>query len=104
MAAATASASPSASSASAVSRITLTAERLAGAVRETAPIEGQKPGTSGLRKKTATFVETANYLENFIQSTFNAVGDSCKGATLVVGGDGRCDLAAMVCSSQSARV
>ena len=28
-------------------------------LRETAPIEGQKPGTSGLRKKTRTFMEVS---------------------------------------------
>lgn len=51
------------------------------------PIEGQKPGTSGLRKKTRQFMVTG-YLENFIQSVFNATG-SAKAKTYVVGGDGR---------------
>lgn len=57
----------------------------------TAPIEGQKPGTSGLRKKTKVFMEK-NYLNNFIQSTFDALAGSgvpLDGSTLVVGGDGR---------------
>ena len=54
---------------------------------ETKPIEGQKPGTSGLRKKTRVFMEP-HYLENFIQSVFNAIG-GIRGKTLVVGGDGR---------------
>ena len=53
----------------------------------TTPIEGQKPGTSGLRKKTAVFMETG-YLENFVQSVFDAVG-GLDGKTLTVGGDGR---------------
>ena len=53
----------------------------------TQPIEGQKPGTSGLRKKTKVFM-TPHFLENFIQSTFNAIG-GVKGKSLVVGGDGR---------------
>jgi len=56
---------------------------------QTRPIEGQKPGTSGLRKKTAEVVR-GNYLPNFVQSTFNAIGlDAVKGKTIVVGGDGR---------------
>ncbi|MGB8621268.1 MAG: alpha-D-glucose phosphate-specific phosphoglucomutase [Paracoccaceae bacterium] len=54
---------------------------------ETSPIEGQKPGTSGLRKKTRTFMQ-AHYLENFIQSVWNGIG-GVKGKTLVLGGDGR---------------
>jgi len=54
---------------------------------ETTPIEGQKPGTSGLRKKVPVF-QGAHYLENFIQSIFDAVG-GMDGQTLVVGGDGR---------------
>lgn len=56
-------------------------------VRQTSPIEGQKPGTSGLRKKTRVFMEP-NYLENFIQATFDAIGGAA-GKSFVVGGDGR---------------
>lgn len=55
--------------------------------RTTKPIEGQKPGTSGLRKKTPTFM-SPGYLENFVQSIFNAIGGA-KGKTFVLGGDGR---------------
>ncbi|SNY92602.1 phosphoglucomutase [Cohaesibacter sp. ES.047] len=51
------------------------------------PIAGQKPGTSGLRKKTRVFMEPG-YLENFIQSVFNAI-DGAQGKCFVVGGDGR---------------
>ncbi len=54
---------------------------------QTTPIEGQLPGTSGLRKKTRVFMETP-YLENFIQATFDAIGGGA-GKTFVVGGDGR---------------
>ena len=56
-------------------------------VKKTAPIDGQKPGTSGLRKKTRVFM-TPGYLENFIQATFDAIGGGA-GKTLIVGGDGR---------------
>lgn len=51
------------------------------------PIDGQKPGTSGLRKKTRTFIQPG-YLETFIQSVFNAIGGA-DGKSFVVGGDGR---------------
>lgn len=51
------------------------------------PFEGQKPGTSGLRKKTRVFMEPG-YLECFVQSTFNAIGGAA-GKSFVVGGDGR---------------
>lgn len=54
---------------------------------QTKPIEGQKPGTSGLRKKTAVFREPG-YLENFVQCIFDGTGGAA-GATYVVGGDGR---------------
>ncbi len=53
----------------------------------TAPIDGQKPGTSGLRKKTRVFMEP-HYLENFVQSIFTGIGGAA-GKTFVVGGDGR---------------
>jgi len=58
---------------------------------KTKPIEGQKPGTSGLRKKTKVFMQK-DYLENFVQSTFNAIrarGTNIVEGTLLIGGDGR---------------
>ncbi|SFH37693.1 phosphoglucomutase [Palleronia marisminoris] len=54
---------------------------------ETTPIDGQKPGTSGLRKKTKVFMQP-HYLENFVQSIFDGIG-GVEGKTLVLGGDGR---------------
>ncbi|NND20791.1 MAG: alpha-D-glucose phosphate-specific phosphoglucomutase, partial [Silicimonas sp.] len=54
---------------------------------ETTPIEGQKPGTSGLRKKTRVFMEP-HYLENFVQAIFEGIGGA-DGKTFVLGGDGR---------------
>ncbi|WP_371171358.1 alpha-D-glucose phosphate-specific phosphoglucomutase [Aliiroseovarius sp. 2305UL8-7] len=51
-----------------------------------APIDGQIPGTSGLRKKTAVFSQPG-YLETYTQAIFNAIKPH--GATLVLGGDGR---------------
>jgi len=53
----------------------------------TNPIDGQKPGTSGLRKKTAVF-RRPHFLENYVQSIFDGIG-GIAGNTLVVGGDGR---------------
>lgn len=53
----------------------------------TAPIEGQKPGTSGLRKKTKVFMGP-HYLENYVQAIFDGIG-GVTGKRLVVGGDGR---------------
>lgn len=58
----------------------------------TAPFPDQRPGTSGLRKKTRVFMQPG-YLENFVQSVFDAVaeitGKDFHDETLVVGGDGR---------------
>ena len=53
----------------------------------TTPFEGQRPGTSGLRKKVSEFLRP-NYLENFVQSIFDSLGPTT-GQTLVLGGDGR---------------
>ncbi len=53
----------------------------------TQPIAGQKPGTSGLRKKTKVFMGP-HFLENYVQAIFDGIG-GVAGAVLVVGGDGR---------------
>ena len=53
----------------------------------TEPFTDQKPGTSGLRKKTAAFM-APHYVENFVQSIFDSLEDR-QGKMLVVGGDGR---------------
>ncbi|KAL7539659.1 hypothetical protein ACHAXR_009487 [Thalassiosira sp. AJA248-18] len=60
-------------------------------VVKSAPIAGQKPGTSGLRKKTKEFM-SENYLNNFVQSVFDAIiagGTNVSEGTLLIGGDGR---------------
>ncbi len=57
----------------------------------TKPIAGQKPGTSGLRKKTPVFMGK-HYLENFVQAIFDVVearSEGGAGKTFVLGGDGR---------------
>ncbi len=76
--------------------VDLTAAPGLGALRPvavaTAPIPGQKPGTSGLRKKVVEF-QSPHYLNNFVQAVFNALvdfgTDVTLGGSLVIGGDGR---------------
>ncbi|KAF8892222.1 phosphoglucomutase [Infundibulicybe gibba] len=52
----------------------------------TKPFDGQKPGTSGLRKRVKVF-QQQHYTENFVQAIFDSIEP--RGATLVIGGDGR---------------
>lgn len=59
---------------------------------DTEPIEGMRPGTSGLRKKVEVWQEETNYIENFIQSLLNVAVDLNDGNmldTVIVAGDGR---------------
>ena len=61
---------------------------------QTVPFNDQKAGTSGLRKSCKTFM-SKNYVENFIQSFFNALNEDIdkerpnQSVSLMVGGDGR---------------
>ncbi|XP_038049648.1 phosphoglucomutase-1-like [Patiria miniata] len=55
----------------------------------TSPCEGQKPGTSGLRKHVTVF-QSWRYTANFVQSILSAIdGATREGCTLLLGGDGR---------------
>ena len=54
---------------------------------QTSPFADQRPGTSGLRKRTSVFAQP-HYLENFVQALLD-VAALPAGSTLVVGGDGR---------------
>ncbi|OQV25571.1 Phosphoglucomutase-1 [Hypsibius exemplaris] len=71
----------------------------------TKPFEGQKPGTSGLRKTVKEF-QKPNYTENFVHAILAAVAsvDKLEKSVLVVGGDGRffCPEAVQIIARMSA--
>jgi phosphoglucomutase len=54
-------------------------------IESTQPYFDQKPGTAGLRKKVRVF-QQKNYLENFLQASFDAMPPLHR---LILGGDGR---------------
>lgn len=57
---------------------------------QTTPFDDQRPGTNGLRKKTAVFESNNNYLQNYIQSVLSSIDlRDRQGCTMVVGSDGR---------------
>ncbi|KAJ8262873.1 hypothetical protein COCON_G00153300 [Conger conger] len=57
---------------------------------QTNPYDDQRPGASGLRKKTAVFESKRNYLQNYIQSVLSSIDlRDRQGCTMVVGSDGR---------------
>ncbi|XP_064152982.1 phosphoglucomutase-like protein 5 [Anguilla rostrata] len=57
---------------------------------QTTPYDDQRPGASGLRKKTAVFESRRNYLQNYIQSVLSSIDlRDRQGCTMVVGSDGR---------------
>lgn len=53
----------------------------------TKPYDDQKMGTAGLRRKSKVVMQE-NYIENFVQSVFDAIG-GVQGKTFILGGDGR---------------
>lgn len=53
----------------------------------TTPYNDQKMGTAGLRRKSKVVMQE-HYIENFVQSIFDTIGD-LHGKTYVLGGDGR---------------
>lgn len=56
-------------------------------VVSTSPFSDQKMGTAGLRRKSKVVLQPG-YVENFMQSIFNVIGN-LQGKVFVVGGDGR---------------
>lgn len=55
---------------------------------QTKVYDGQKPGTSGLRKKVTVFKQE-HYAENFITALLLSIPEGVEGSFLVIGGDGR---------------
>lgn len=71
---------------------------------ETTPFFDQNPGTSGLRKKCAIYMQK-NYTENFIQSILSNIPEKIRTVgSLIIGGDGRyyCKEATNLCIQMAA--
>ncbi|KAG9270935.1 phosphoglucomutase-like protein 5 [Astyanax mexicanus] len=57
---------------------------------QTTPFEDQRPGSTGLRRRTAVFETQKNFLQNYIQSLLSAIDlRDRQGCTMLVGSDGR---------------
>lgn len=61
-------------------------------VKADGPYDDQRPGTSGLRKRVATF-QKGTYLQNFVQAILDAVEETTSGLDkskpILLSGDGR---------------
>ena len=74
------------------SSVRMSSQNISSVTIQTQAYEGQKPGTSGLRKAVKVYKQQ-HYTENFVQCTINAALDKKlqqkSKCSLVIGGDGR---------------
>ena len=70
----------------------MSSQNISSVTVQTQAYEGQKPGTSGLRKAVKVYKQQ-HYTENFVQCTITAALDKLlqqkSNCSLVIGGDGR---------------